>query len=170
MKGIIIQGSARNDGNTASIVKYVQEALKLDVTELSQWHIQHYDYGYHNQDDDFLPLIRKIVANYDTLIFATPVYWYAMSGRMKVFFDRLLDCIKVEKNTGEQLKGKAMALVSCGSEVTLNEGFEVPFIKSAEYLGMHFRGKVHTWIGKNDTAINEEVKARLDVFVHSMRG
>lgn len=168
MRKVIIQGSARNDGNTASILKYLQAVLKADVIDLSQWHIQHYDYDYQNQDDDFLPLIDKIVANYDLLIFATPVYWYAMSGRMKVFFDRLTDCITIEKAVGRQLKGKAMALVSCGSEATLNEGFEVPFVKSAAYLGMSFAGKVHTWISSGEAHITKEVKTRLDEFVQSI--
>ena len=36
------------------------------------------------------PLI-PIIEKYDTLIFATPVYWYSMSGIMKVFFDRKND-------------------------------------------------------------------------------
>ena len=35
-----------------------------------------------------------------TIIFVTPVYWYAMSGRMKVFFDRWTDLLKIDKDTG----------------------------------------------------------------------
>ena len=42
----------------------------------------YYDYEYKNQNDDFLPTIKKILA-YDLILFITPVYWYSMSGIMK---------------------------------------------------------------------------------------
>ncbi len=93
--------------------------------------------------------IKKIV-EYDLIIFATPVYWYSMSGTMKTFFDRITDCLKIEKETGRKLRGKNMAAISCGSDSFENEGFFIPFEKSAEYLGMNYFGHIHTWIEEND--------------------
>ena len=41
-------------------------------------------------DDDFLGVAEAMV-DAEAILFATPVYWYSMSGRLKRFFDRLTD-------------------------------------------------------------------------------
>jgi multimeric flavodoxin WrbA len=46
----------------------------------------------------------------------TPVYWYTMSGIMKVFFDRFSDLLRIEKDLGRKLRGKSMAVISCGAD------------------------------------------------------
>lgn len=149
MKRIIVQGSSRNNGNTNKIVQILRNQLECDLINLSELDIHQYDYKNGSQNDDFMPTIKKI-AEYDLIIFATPVYWYAMSGTMKTFFDRITDCLKIEKDTGRKLRGKNMAVISCGSDSTENEGFFLPFEKSAEYLGMNYFGHIHTWIEEND--------------------
>ncbi|MEZ0129961.1 flavodoxin family protein, partial [Flavobacterium sp. LBUM151] len=95
-KKVIILGSARKNGNTTKIVDEISKESGIDVIDLSDYNISHYDYESKNKEDDFLPLIRRILEEYDTIIFATPVYWYNMSGIMKVFFDRFSDLIRIE--------------------------------------------------------------------------
>ena len=153
MKGVIIQGSSRSDGNTNKIVQYLQKELGFDFIDLKTKQIGHYDYQFNNQQDDFLPLIRDIANNYQILLFATPIYWYTMSGILKVFFDRISDCLKIEKPTGRKLRGKYMAVVSCGSNEELKEGFAMPFVESADYLGMHYLSDVHGWIDDGEIPI-----------------
>lgn len=104
----------------------------------------------------FLPLMQKIIANYDTFIFATPVYWYSMSGIMKVFWDRMTDLITIEKDLGRQLRGKNMAVLSCSNGNNLGENFWLPFTESADYLGMHYLGNLHTYEGQDDTKVIAE--------------
>ncbi len=162
MKGIILQGSSRSDGNTAKIVKYLSDKTSFDIVDLSKKDIGHFDYEFRNRDDDFLPLIREIVSDYDTIIFATPVYWYSMSGIMKDFFDRITDLLRTEKETGRMLRGKNMGMISCGSDSLLQEGFSMPFYESANYLGMIYLGDVHTWVINDE--ISSEVKQKLDDF------
>ena len=145
MKSVIVQGSSRTDGNTGKIVELLQGHLACDVIDLSQLTIGQYDYEERNQDDDFLPTMKKMVV-YDLIIFATPVYWYAMSGIMKAFFDRITDCLKTDKDIGRKLRGKSMAAISCGSDDFDNVGFFFPFEQSAKYLGMKYWGDVHVWI------------------------
>ena len=149
MRRIIVQGSSRNNGNTNKIVQILRNHLECDLSDLSEFDIRQYDYENGNQNDDFMSTIKKIV-EYDLIIFATPVYWYTMSGTMKTFFDRITDCLKLEKETGRKLRGKNMAAISCGSDSTENESFFIPFEKGAEYLGMNYLGNVHTWIAEND--------------------
>jgi multimeric flavodoxin WrbA len=63
-----------------------------------------------------------------------------MSGTTKKFIDRLTDCLMTEKETGRKLRGKAMAVVSCGSDSDLKTGFSMPFVETAKYLGMTYLG------------------------------
>ena len=162
-KGIIIQGSSRSNGNTNKIVTFIQEKTGFDSIDLKSKNISGFDYDFKNQDDDFIPLMTEIVSNYDIIIFATPVYWYAMSGVLKNFFDRITDCLRIEKEIGRKLKGKAMGMISCGSDSELKKGFEMPFIETANYLGMHYLGSVHTWM--ENEIISELLKKELNVFI-----
>jgi multimeric flavodoxin WrbA len=167
MKIIIIQGSSRSNGNTNKIAKLLQDELDCDLIDLHSKTIGHYDYDYNNKEDDFLPIIREIAENYDILLFATPVYWFTMSGIMKTFFDRISDCIRIEKETGRKLRGKKMAAISCGSGSEEVEGFFLPFQKSAEYLGMSYLGNIHTWIDNESPDVN--VKRNIKIFAKEIK-
>lgn len=160
--GLIILGSSRSTGNTAKIAAHLASITDYDMIDLTQFNIGPYDYQHKHRNDDFLPLIRKIVASYDNLIFATPVYWYSMSGTMKIFFDRLTDCMQIEKETGRKLRGKSMGMLSCGSDAEIKPGFEMPFRESANYLGMRYAGEIHTWL--EDGKIPLEVEEKILVF------
>lgn len=142
---VIIVGSSRKKGNTVFIAEAVAQQLGAEVINLSDYNFSYYDYESNNKNDDFLPLMKEIIQKYDTIIFATPIYWYSMSGIMKVFFDRLSDLIRIEKDLGRKLKGKRMAVISNSHdfENELDYNFYIPFQKSAEYLGMQYLGNKH---------------------------
>ena len=144
-KTVIIVGSSRKNGNTTRIVDAIAKQCNAEVVNLSDYNFSYYDYENKNIDDDFLPLMKEIIDKYDTLIFATPIYWYSMSGIMKVFFDRFSDLIRIEKDWGRKLRGKKMAVISNShdSENELDYNFYIPFVKSAEYLGMQYLGNKH---------------------------
>lgn len=162
-KGIIILGSSNSKGDTYLVSKYLADKTNFPIIDLKEKNIAPFDYEFKNSDDDFLPLIRDIVHNYEIIIFATPVYWYTMSGTMKIFFDRISDCLKIEKETGRKLRGKKMAVLSCGSDKELIFDFYMPFKASANYLGMHYTGDVHCWIDEA-VSIPDEVRNNLDGF------
>ena len=140
---VIILGSYRKVGNTTRIVNEIAKKYKIDIINLSDYSISYYDYESKNLDDDFLPLIKSIIEKYDTLLFATPVYWYNMSGIMKVFFDRFSDLIRIEKETGRKLRGKNMGVISNSHNDAIDDTFYIPFQKTADYLGMHYLGHAH---------------------------
>ncbi|MEX0274690.1 MAG: flavodoxin family protein, partial [Flavobacteriaceae bacterium] len=145
-RGIIILGSSNSNGNTKKVTSYISGLTDYPIVDLRQKNISEFDYEFKNRNDDFHPLIKEIVENYDILIFATPVYWYTMSGTLKTFLDRISDCLKIEKETGRKLRGMEMAVVSCGSDKTLKQGFHMPFMESAKYLGMNYISDVHCWV------------------------
>lgn len=156
MKKVIIVGTSRNDGDTLKLIHEVIKKSNWDMINLNDFNISYYDYENKNRHDDYLTLMKEIIEKYDTLIFATPVYWYSMSGIMKVFFDRITDLLTIEKELGRKLRGKKMAAVSCSVGNNLDEYFWLPFSETARYLGMEYLGNVHTITGEdNDGKIND---------------
>ena len=145
-KNVIILGSSKSNGNTSKLCQYLSQNISADIIDLNTKNIGHYDYNNKNEGDDFLPTIKSIIDNYDTLIFATPVYWYAMSGIMKDFFDRITDLLHHHNAWARNLENKSMAILSCGSDHDLIESFADPFIASAEYLKMNYISHFHGWV------------------------
>lgn len=160
MKGVYIQASSNSNGNSNHVIKHFQKELPYPILDLNTKKIGHFDYEFKNANDDFLPIIKDIAENYDLLILVTPIYWYTMSGILKVFFDRISDCLKTEKEIGRKLKSKKMAVISCGSGPEIFEGFHMPFIQSARYLGMEYIGDIHTWIEDDKVAFESISKSQ----------
>ena len=109
-----------------------------------------YDYNHANADDDFAAIADAMIAA-QTIIFATPVYWYAMSAPLKIFFDRLTDLTENLKAQGKALTGKSIWMIATGTEAELPEGFEIPFARTADYFGMRYRGCVYLYTGQDAT-------------------
>ncbi len=149
-KIVVIIGSSRNDGDTKTLVDELHNFLDFDCIDLNDYAISYYDYSHNNADDDYISLMKNLIPTYDTFLFATPVYWYAMSGIMKVFFDRLTDLLDNEKDLGRQLRTKKMAAISCSVGDNLGDMFWLPFFETANYLGMRYLGSLHTITGKID--------------------
>jgi len=142
-KTTIILGSARSDGHTAKMAKQIAVRLRAELIDLKQYEIGHYDYQHKNKEDDFLKLIREEIIHADTLILATPVYWYSMSGRMKIFLDRFTDLLKIEKDLGRKLRGKSLAVFTTSNGGNLGDDFWRPFAETANYLGMKYLANAH---------------------------
>jgi len=140
--GVIVFGSARSDGNTGRVVSSLAAMTGFDIIDLNQLEIGYFDYDRANGEDDFMPTIRKIL-EYEIIVFATPVYWYTMSAVLKTFFDRISDLLKWHKETGRQLRGKSMSVVSTSETPDIEKEFAFPFVRSSAYLGMDFIGHVH---------------------------
>jgi multimeric flavodoxin WrbA len=159
MRKVIIVGSSRNDGDTTALTNELIKQSKWDLINLNDYSFSYYDYEHQNRNDDYLTLMKQIINKYDTLIFATPIYWYAMSGIMKVFFDRITDLLTIEKELGRKLRGKKMAVISCSIGENLGEHFWLPFSETASYLGMEYLGNTHTIAReKNESKIAEFIK------------
>lgn len=142
MSTLAILGSSRGDGHTAQVLAAVTADLPAETLDLGDYHLEHYRYEAEKPVDDF-PQISEKLGSAKLILLATPVYWYSMSGRMKVFFDRLTDLVTVEKKLGRSLAGKRLASVTTSSEPQLPEGFIVPFRESCAYLDMSYLGNFH---------------------------
>lgn len=122
----------------------VADELGIEVVDLSALDISTYDYEHRNRGDDFEPLMRRAL-ECDQILFATPVYWYAVSPPMKIFLDRVSDFLDLPDllDSGRRLRGKR-AFVICTS---IYDVVPAPFIdafrETFAYLGMRFGGCLH---------------------------
>lgn len=158
-KTIAIIGSARRDGNTGKLIDSITENLGIEVIDLNIKEIAPFDYQFKNKGDDFLSTIEHIL-QHDNIIFASPVYWYAMSAQMKIFMDRLSDLLSVEelKELGRALRGKVGYVVSTSINETADDSFINSFIDSFGYLGITYGDAVHVNCRDGFNLINNQHK------------
>jgi len=104
---VVLFSSSRRNGNTGKLLDSVVGGGSVDIINLSALDISEYDYDHKNINDDFLPLIKKVLT-YDKIIFASPVYWYSVTPTMKTFLDRISDLLDLPDllDLGRQLRGK----------------------------------------------------------------
>jgi multimeric flavodoxin WrbA len=110
--------------------------MEYELIDLLDHSIDYYNYkSIYSANDSFLELINRIL-EHQVIVFATPVYWYSMTGQLKNFFDRLTDLVTVHKIQGRNLKNKNVFLIAVGADKDLPLGFEVPFKSTCNYLDM----------------------------------
>jgi NAD(P)H-dependent FMN reductase len=155
-------GSARSNGDTFKAVQLLQKMSGIGSIDLLDYKISQYDYEHTNRNDDFISLMKSVVEVYDTILLATPVYWYTMSGIMKMFLDRFSDLLSIEKALGRKLKGKKLGVLSCSVGSLCPTHFYEPFELSALYLGMRYAGTIHI-SDLNDRTVLEQFCKRINI-------
>ena len=119
---VILNGSPRHNGNTAVLINAVSNALAdfadVDVQRLQlneyhikpcqscQWCMKEYPLSCIQQDD--MNTLYHYVLDADTIVFASPVYWFHYSAQLKLFIDRLY---ALHKEDGHALQGKKFAAI-----------------------------------------------------------
>jgi multimeric flavodoxin WrbA len=165
---LVVLGSARPDGETRRAVDIAFPDGPAQLVVLPHHAIGGYDYGHANARDDFTA-IADAMTKADTIVFATPVYWYAMSAPLKIFFDRLTDLTENLKAQGKALAGKSVWVIATGTEAELPEGFEIPFARTADYFGMAYRGSVYLYTGE-DVSLRAAGETALKAFAAKLGG
>lgn len=148
---LILSGSARPHGDTGRAVALLREKLppEPEVIDLAAAGIRPFDYALPRQRDGLDAVAARMLAH-DEIVFATPVYWYAMSGATKTLLDRFSDLLgdRDPERRGRRLAGRGVWLLAVGTDPDMPGGFDVPFARTADYLGMHWRGGVYLSTGR----------------------
>ncbi|GAA4013227.1 hypothetical protein GCM10022280_09260 [Sphingomonas swuensis] len=117
------------------------------MVDLSSSYIEPFKYDAGLERDDFHKIIARLL-QHQNVVFVTPVYWYAMSGLMKTFFDRLTDLLSnaESRKLGRALAGRNMWLLATGTDDTLPDGFVIPFQKTADYFDMQWQAAAYVQV------------------------
>jgi len=137
-KPIFILGSARSEGKTSEVLEKIVGGYSAEIVDLNKLNISPYDYEHKNKEDDYIPLMRRVL-EHDIMVLATPVYWYSVSTIMKIFIDRITDLITIEKGLGRRLRGKKLFVITTYS-TSKPQGFEYPIEQFCNYLGIEYLG------------------------------
>jgi multimeric flavodoxin WrbA len=144
LKTIALFSSSRRTRNTGQLIDRIAADLAIDVVDLASLRMSPYDYEHRKRADDFEPL-KKRVLGHDQIIYATPIYWYAVSPAMKVFLDRVSDLLELPEllSDGRRLRGKNAHVVCTSISDEPSAAFLGAFRDTFDYLGMRFGGVAH---------------------------
>lgn len=164
MKVMVLYGSSREDGNTEMLTERIVEGLEctrfylrhLNVTPIVDK--RHDPSGFTPVPDDH-DRIMEAMLSHDVVIFATPLYWYGMSGTMKDFVDRwsqtLRDARFDFRNRARQLE--AYVAVVGGADARIKG---LPLILQFEhifnFMSMPFAGYLIGSGGKPGQVMSDE--------------
>jgi len=125
-------------------VDLIATKLNIEVVDLSRVRMSAFDYEHRNRNDDFEPLMKRVLA-FDQILFATPVYWYSVAPAMKVFLDRISDFLELPDllDEGRRLRGKQAYVVCTSIYDEAPASFMNVFRDTFTYLGIHFGGVAH---------------------------
>ena len=155
-KILVLSGSPKKDGNTATLVKWFTEgALSTNAQiEVVQTAFLKYKAAGCTScracqklkkyecviDDEAKPVLAKM-AEVDAIVMCTPLYFFSASAQLKVVFDRMFSLYKWNNENGTMetpLKGKTFALIASAFEDVGLDVLEKPFALTADYTGMKF--------------------------------
>ncbi|TKD70774.1 flavodoxin family protein [Pseudalkalibacillus hwajinpoensis] len=162
----VLYGSSRANGNTEVLTEHVVKGLQVNKLFLKDYHIKdiidqrHEENGFDSVDDDYDKVIDSVLES-DVIIFATPIYWYGMSGIMKSFVDRWSQTVRDKRypEFKSKMAQKTAYVIAVGGDEPKTKG--LPLIQQFSYIcnfiGLDFQGYI---LGKgvkpNDILIDEE--------------
>lgn len=126
-KVLIISSSPRRDGNSRLLANAALEGVRESGNSAELVHLDDYlkaflrdcrlcrsIEGYCTISDGFDALFREKFLSADGVVFATPIYWYGVSGQLKTFLDRIFCYIAASCPENEQIIGDL-----CGKQIAL---------------------------------------------------
>ncbi|WP_175559267.1 flavodoxin family protein [Sediminibacillus albus] len=144
---LALLGSSRKEGNSEHLAKKALADIDYTSIYLRDYQInpildkRHDAEGFTSVNDDYERLLEAFLAH-DIIVFATPLYWFGMSGQMKNFFDRWSQYMRDSRYNfkGEIPKKSAYTIVTGNSPdpkisaLPLIQQFHYIF----DYIGMEF--------------------------------
>jgi multimeric flavodoxin WrbA len=166
MNVLTLLSSPRSDGNTATVLGWVEDTLRRDKHTierigLADLHIagckacfactESADEPGCALTDDGRQVLERMVA-VDAILFATPLFMWSYAGQLKPLLDRTL-CLARDymgQNHRSFVAEKPAALlVTCGGPIERNaDAVQLTFPRLAEYLKLDDRG---VWVFPNCT-------------------
>ncbi|MEA2289140.1 MAG: hypothetical protein QOD55_1137 [Solirubrobacteraceae bacterium] len=115
MEVLVISASPRRDGNSFLLADATADGAREAGHDVHLVHLDDHMTAFLRDcrrcrdadgrctiDDGYERLLRERVLSADGIVFATPVYWYGVSGQLKTFFDRMFCFIAASEPDSEQ--------------------------------------------------------------------
>jgi len=156
-KVVIVMGSPRKNGNSATLAQSVAEGARAAGADVESFYLHEMDIKPCtacdvcredtatdcNIDDDMQSLYPKL-RQADALVIASPIYWFTVAAQTKLFMDR---CYALGGPQGNALKGKRIGIIlTYGDSDPFNSGAVNAlrtFQDAFAYIGSHIVGMVY---------------------------
>ncbi|SDS26130.1 flavodoxin family protein [Microlunatus soli] len=157
----ILTASPRAGGNSTALARACAQGAReagerVTMINLNEWvgggflrdcRVCRDDRGRCTIDDRYSTLITDVVAPADAIVFASPLYFYAVAGVLKNFLDRLVCYLGASHSTdlSEALARQRTALLITSEESYpgLLTGVAAQFHEMSRYLGQDLVAIVH---------------------------
>ena len=133
-KIMILNGAGKKNGNTAALVKAFTEGAESVGNEVKEFYLQSMNiHGCldcqgctRKEKGDMHPCVQRddmdavyeAFAECDVLVFASPVYWFTITGTLKIAVDRLY---AIQSNIGiEECTKDTVLLLTSGAPTEMN--------------------------------------------------
>lgn len=186
MKVLSIQGSPRRQGNTATVLDWVEDELRSGLHEVEHFDIADCDIGPCIEDlvcqsvmdapgcsvKDGGPAMFDRIMAADLVILASPVFAWGFTAQMKALVDRCICLCKVPE--GEEpvylLEGKHIALVStAGGPIEGNmDLLSRVFDGMAEYMHFKNAGELLVPLCSTPANLGDDVEEKSRAFAHTI--
>jgi len=173
-KVLVLSGSPKKNGNTAMLVRWFAEGARskgANVEIVNTAFLKYRSNGCTSCrrcqnikeykcviDDEAKPVLAKM-AGVDTIVMATPLYFFGPSAQLKLVFDRMFSLYKWDNKANTMmspLKGKTLILIASAYEDVGLKELEAPFKITADYTGMKFKSLLVPNAGISGEVENKE--------------
>lgn len=164
MSILIIYGSSRADGNTELLTEQAVKELECTRVYLRNSDVKpivdrrHDPEGFSPVGDDHDQIIEQMLTHTVT-IFATPLYWYGMSGPMKDFVDRWSQSMRDPRlDFRDRVRNKEGYVIVTGGADARLKGLPLiqQFAHIFDFVGMNFAGYLIGTGGKPGQILADE--------------
>jgi len=154
---VIVRGSPRTNGNSNILADSLAKGAKDSYAEVNDFFLQKMDIKPCNAcdvcikkpergcviDDDMQIIYPKLRAA-DSIVIASPIYWFNMSGQTKLFIDRFYALIEPKKHA---LKEKRIGIILTYGDTNEHSSGAINAINSFKdtfrYIGAKIVGIIH---------------------------
>lgn len=139
MNIMVLLGSSRRNGNTEYLVEEALKGVNYKSVYLLDVHMdpivdqRHESNGFDDVDDEYEKLFKEFL-NQDIIVFATPLYWFGMSGQMKTFFDRWSQYMREDQYNFKEKMSQKKAYVIITGENPPPKTAALPLIQQFQYI------------------------------------
>ncbi|MDD5005430.1 MAG: flavodoxin family protein [Candidatus Omnitrophica bacterium] len=156
-KILILSGSPKKNGNTATLVKWFSQGARskgAEVEIVRTAFLRYKSTGCTSCrmcqklkkyecviNDQAKPILAKM-ARVDVIVMATPLYFFSASAQLKLVFDRMFSLYKWDNKANTMttpLKGKTFVLIASAFEDVGLDALKKPFALTAKYTKMKFK-------------------------------
>ncbi|OAO89105.1 hypothetical protein AXX17_ATUG04560 [Arabidopsis thaliana] len=139
MSIVVLYGGSRTGGNTELLTERALQGLTAERLHLRDYAVQpihdlrHAPGGFQPVEDAYDALIDRVL-RHDVLLFATPIYWYGMSGHLKNFIDRWSQTLRDAQRPAfkETMAAKTAYVVMVGGDHPRIKG--LPLVQQFQYI------------------------------------